>query len=70
MCSNRPLFFCTGSILLALSGAALAADPDVAPKYKILHAFNGRNDGAALWGSLLLDDAGPGGDGVVFEVSP
>jgi uncharacterized repeat protein (TIGR03803 family) len=80
MRSNRSLFFCTVSVLLAVAGAALAGYQDVTPKYKILHSFDRRNDGAALWGSLLLDDAGnvygttyaggPGGGGTVFKLTP
>jgi uncharacterized repeat protein (TIGR03803 family) len=51
-----------------------------APKYKVLHAFGNGKDGAALWGSLLLDREGnvygttyAGGakqGGTVFELTP
>jgi uncharacterized repeat protein (TIGR03803 family) len=63
--------------------AALATLPTTlpaAPRFQVLHAFTGGYDGAALWGSLLLDaqgnvygttyTAGPGGGGTVFELSP
>jgi uncharacterized repeat protein (TIGR03803 family) len=42
--------------------SALAVTPATAawgaPKYKVLHAFIGGNDGGGLWGSLLLDKQG------------
>lgn len=60
----------------------LALDPGrvCAQTYKVLHAFAGGDDGAALWGSLLLGArgnvygttyaGGPYGGGTVFELSP
>jgi uncharacterized repeat protein (TIGR03803 family) len=41
------------TILLMLMPSGLAA-----PKYKILHAFGQGQDGAGIWGSLLLDKKG------------
>jgi uncharacterized repeat protein (TIGR03803 family) len=62
-------------LALTLSTAAWAR-----PKYKVLHAFNGGNDGGGLWGSLLLDRQGnvygttiaggsKGKGGTVFKLS-
>ena len=60
----------------------LALGPSItcAQTYTVLHAFAGGYDGAALWGSLLLDargnvygttfTGGPYGGGTVFELSP
>ena len=63
------------ALALVLVGSASAQ-----PKYKILHAFTGGDDGGGLFGSLLLDAAGNlygitrgGGKhiyGTVFELSP
>jgi uncharacterized repeat protein (TIGR03803 family) len=36
----------------------LASNASAGPKYKVLHAFTGGNDGGGLWGSLLLDQHG------------
>ncbi len=41
------------AMTLVLVGSALAA-----PKYQVLHAFTGGNDGGGLWSSLLLDKHG------------
>jgi uncharacterized repeat protein (TIGR03803 family) len=51
-----------------------------APKYKVLHAFTGGDDGGGLWGSLVLDQQGvvygttvaggpKGGGGTVFKLT-
>jgi uncharacterized repeat protein (TIGR03803 family) len=72
------------SVLLTISAAVtffLCALPAwAAPKYKVLHAFTGGNDGGGLWGSLVLDlqgnvygttvAGGPnGGGGTVFRLT-
>jgi uncharacterized repeat protein (TIGR03803 family) len=43
----------TAALALILVSGALAA-----PKYQVLHAFSGGNDGGGLWSSLLLDKHG------------
>jgi uncharacterized repeat protein (TIGR03803 family) len=43
---------------IALSALILATAAWAAPKYKVLHAFTGGNDGGGVWGSLLLDRRG------------
>ncbi len=68
------------SPLLALFVLGLVPDAQCAPKYKVLHAFAGGDDGGYLWGSLLLDSHGnvygttnywgPYGGGTVFELTP
>jgi len=68
--------------MLAISTmtGSLAGSAWARPKYKILHAFTGGDDGGGLFGSLLMDGAGNlygttrgGGThiyGTVFELSP
>ena len=58
---------------------ALCGDASAAPKFKVLHAFDG-SDGAGLWGNLIFDKkgnlygttggGGPYKYGTVFELSP
>src|SRR5437899_13075788 len=72
------------SVLLTISVAVtLFFSPFTAwaaPKYKVLHAFTGGNDGGGLWGSLVLDQQGnvygttvaggpTGGGGTVFKLT-
>jgi uncharacterized repeat protein (TIGR03803 family) len=79
----RPKRFLAGFILRAVLLLSLAVAPDAwaAPKYKVLHAFTGGNDGGGLYGPLLLDVSGnlygttisggpKGKGGTVFELSP
>src|SRR5579863_1358312 len=64
-----------GAVVLTFWGEAVAA-----PSYKIVHAFGSGEDGAGLWGSVILDSAGNvygttsgGGQygyGTVFELVP
>lgn len=66
-------------VVFALAGA-LAGKAWARPKYKVLHAFTGGDDGGGLFGSLVLDKSGNlygttrgGGKhiyGTVFELSP
>jgi uncharacterized repeat protein (TIGR03803 family) len=68
------------SLLWSLTILVLAGGAAAQPKYKILHAFTGGDDGGGLFGSLLLDASGNlygvtrgGGThiyGTVFELSP
>jgi uncharacterized repeat protein (TIGR03803 family) len=68
----------TVSVALTFFVCALSAQS--APKYKILHAFGKGDDGAGLWGSLLLDQKGnlygtaiSGGSrvaGIAFRLTP
>ncbi|HSZ02594.1 MAG TPA: choice-of-anchor tandem repeat GloVer-containing protein [Terriglobales bacterium] len=72
-----PLVSATASSVLALT---LAIPSWSAPRYKVLHAFTGGNDGGGLWGSLVLDKQGnvygttvaggrKGKGGTAFELS-
>jgi len=66
-----------GGVFTLLATISLMA---AGPTYTVLHAFAGGSDGAALWGSLVLDahgnaygttfQGGPNGGGTVFELSP
>ena len=63
---------------LALAALCLTNSALASPKYKVLHAFGSGNDGAGLWGSLVLDKKGNAygttsgggthGQGIVFEL--
>jgi len=74
-----PSFFVNAAWVLAMA-LILAGTARAAPKYKVLHAFGAGKDGAGLWGSLLLDQAGnvygtttaggTYGGGIVFVLTP
>ena len=74
---SSPMMFCLTVIALA---AFFVGEAWAHPKYKILHAFTGGDDGGGLFGSLVLDKSGNlygitrgGGKhiyGLVFELSP
>jgi uncharacterized repeat protein (TIGR03803 family) len=67
---------------VAITFFAVATGPTkawAAPKYKVLRAFTGGNDGGGLWGSLVFDTrgnlygttsgAGAYGQGIVFKLA-
>ncbi len=66
--------------LIAAFVLCLASNAWCTPKYKVLHAFTGGNDGGGLFGSLLVDHrgnvygttnfGGANGGGTVFELTP
>jgi len=68
------------SLLALFALLILAPSAWATPKYKVLHAFTGGNDGGTLWGSLLLDSRGNVygttyygglyGGGTVFQLTP
>jgi len=78
MSSGRPLSPLSALLAIAVT-LSLATRASAVPKYKVLHAFSGGNDGGGLWGSLLLDKQGnvygttsassPQGGGTVFQLS-
>ena len=68
------------ALAVAATVLSIASTASAAPKYKVLHAFGGGNDGAGLWGSLVLDSkgnvygtttaGGSYGGGTVFKLTP
>jgi uncharacterized repeat protein (TIGR03803 family) len=66
--------------LLALFVLTFGQTALCAPKFRVLHAFTGGNDGGTLWGSLLVGNRGNVfgttyygglyGGGTVFELTP
>lgn len=73
-------FSCRNVLLLAVVTFALASAAQVAPRYKILHAFGHGSDGSGPWGSLVFDaeenaygttiNGGTYNFGTVFKLTP
>jgi len=68
------------AIMLAAMAVMLTTSAWAAPKYRVLHAFGGGNDGAGVWDSVTIDASGNVygttsgrgvyGGGTVFRLTP
>jgi len=71
---------CGWGLAVAVMSLLLAGPAVAGPKYKVLHEFGGRQDGAGVWDSLVFDQkgslygttsgGGAGEYGTVFELAP